>query len=89
MQIWQYNAWCAGYKAHNVDVLSIQIQAAYYNAYWNGAQKHKKSLKSVIKSIYKELEKEKPKKLIPIDVDAISKEFDRLEEFRKYGWYKE
>lgn len=89
LQIWQYNAVCAGYKARNVDELANKIHAAYYGAYWNGAQKHKKSLQSVIRSLYKDLVKDKTKKIVPIDVNKVSKDFEKLEDFRRYGWFKE
>ena len=87
MELWQYNAWCEAYKDRSVDVLAIQIQAAYLGAYWNGFNKHKKSLESVLKSLRKEkLNKAKKE---PIDVDKISEQFRQMEELKIYGYTKQ
>lgn len=68
------------------DLVSL-VEAAYYNAYWNGASKHKKSLESVVKGIYKNVSRHK-EEVVPIDYEAINKEFAGMEELRKYGWTK-
>lgn len=84
LTIYQYNAYCEGYKLKQADELVSLIESAYYNAYWNGTQKHKKSLSSVVRNIYKEVSKSKIKRT-PIDFNKVDKEFAEMEELRKYG----
>lgn len=91
LAIWQWNAYCEGYKLKQADELALKTEAAYFGAYWSGYSKGpKKSLKRVIKEIYKPLEKNKkrptPK---PIDVEAVSKVFERMEALKNNGWYQE
>lgn len=78
MTLWQYNAWCEAYQLRIKDDLSLQLQAAYYNAYWNSKAKHKRSLKSVLR----ELLGSKKKKAPPLDVAAARQIFKQLEEIK-------
>ena len=88
LTIYQYNAYCDGYRLRQADELVAKVEAAYYSAYWNGAQKHKKSLNTVVKSIYKGVTKnKKPRK--PIDVKATENDFAKMEGLKKYGWCKD
>lgn len=87
MQLWQYYAWCEAFQDKLVDQLSLQIQAAYYGAYWNSGAKHKKSLNAVLKSLRSN--RVSNKKRIPIDKEEVSKRFTQMEELKKYGWTKE
>lgn len=80
MTLWQYNAWCEAYGQRVRDDLALQIQAAYYNAYWNSAAKHKRSLKSVLKEL--QSSKKKRKKGPPLDVNAARRAFAQLEEIK-------
>lgn len=68
------------------DTLAIQVQSAFYGAYWNGFSKHKKSLDRVLKDIYKGTEKKK--KVVPIDFKRLENEFIAMEELHKNGWTK-
>lgn len=63
------------------------VEAAYYSAYWNGAQKHKKSLENVVKHIYRSVSRKRIKRE-PIDFKKVNKEFAEMEELRKYGRIK-
>lgn len=87
MSLWQYNAWCEAYRKRKQDELAIQVQAAYYCAYWNSGAKHKRSLSSVLKQILRS--DRKTKKGPPLDIDAVRKKFRQLEELRTYGYTKE
>ncbi len=90
LTIWQWNAYCDGYKFRRADELALKIEAAYYEAYWNGYSKGgKKSLKRIIQDIYKRQNKQKKKKPTPIDIDKVSKQFERMEALRKNGWYQD
>lgn len=80
MTLWQYNAWCEAYQLKVKDDLSLQIQAAYYSAYWNSRAKHKRSLKSVLKEL--QGSKKKRKKGPPLDVEAAKQIFQRLKEIK-------
>lgn len=71
-----------------VDNLALQVQSAYYCAYWNSWSKHKKSLQSILRAIYASSEKQKKKK-VKIDVEKVSKQFRQMEELIKDGWTKE
>lgn len=62
------------------DDLALQIQAAYYGAYWNSAAKHKRSLKSVLKEL--QGSKKKRRKGPPLDVDEAKRIFQRLKEIK-------
>lgn len=86
MTFWQYNAYSEGYILQQKDALALQVQAAYYEAYWNGEAKHKKSLEEILRRIYKDTEK--PKKSKPMDVKALEQEFALMEELRKYATTK-
>lgn len=86
MDLWQYNAWCEAYQDKIIDNLTIQIQAAYLNAYWSGFSKHKKSLDSVLKSLRKD--KVNKAKKEPINVKEISEQFRQMEELKLYGYTK-
>lgn len=87
LTIYQYNAYCEGYRLKQADELVSRVEAAYFNAYWNGAQKHKKSLENVVNRIYKKVAR-KHKKPIPLDFKEVDKEFAMMEELRKYAKYK-
>lgn len=89
MSFWQFNAYCEAFQDRQIDSLSLQIQAAYYNAYWNSAAKHKKSLMSVLKSLRNKSNSNKTKKREPIDVESVSRKFRQMEELKEYGWTKE
>lgn len=80
MTLWQYNAWCEAFQLKVKDDLALQIQAAYYGAYWNSAAKHKRSLKSVLKEL--QGSKKKRKKGPPLDVDEAKRIFQRLKEIK-------
>ena len=80
MTLWQYNAWCEAYQQRVKDDLTLQVQAAYYCAYWNGGSKHKRSLKSVLREI--QGSKKKRKKGPPLDVAEAKRIFQRLEEIK-------
>lgn len=80
MSLWQYNAWCEAHKLKVKDDLSLQLQAAYYGAYWNSGAKHKRSLKSVLREL--QGSKRKHKKGPPLDLDEARKIFQRLEEIK-------
>lgn len=79
MSLWQYNAWCEAYQARTIDTLSLQLQAAYYGAYWNGASKHKKSLKSVLKAL-RSKEKQEPvvEPIVLEQAEAIFKKYEEM-----------
>jgi hypothetical protein len=86
MELWQYNAWGDAFRDKQIDKLAIQIQAEYLGAYWGGlSNKRKKSLDAVLSAIHKK--KPKHVKREPIDVEAIEKDFQRLEELKANGWY--
>lgn len=87
LTIYQYNAYCEGYRLHQADNLVSMVEAAYYSAYWNGAQKHKKSLENVVKHIYRSVSRKRIKRE-PIDFKKVNKEFAEMEELRKYGRIK-
>ena len=87
LDLWQYNAYCEGYKLKCADDLSNMLTASYYNAYWNGASKSKKSLENVLTKLYRELDKDAPRE--KIDVDAVRKDFERMEALRRNGWWQE
>ena len=80
MALWQYNAWCEAHKLRIKDDLSLQIQAAYYGAYWNSKAKHKRSLKSVLKELQGSSKKRKKAQGPPLDVAEARRIFKRLEE---------
>ena len=80
MSLWQYNAWCEAHRQRARDNLCLQVQAAYYGAYWNSKVKHKRSLKSVLKEL--QGSKKKHKKGPPLDLDEARKIFKRLEEIK-------
>lgn len=84
MSFWQYNAWCEAYRDKQLDNLSLQVQAAYYGAYWSSATKHKKSLRQVLDNINKG--RTRKTKRVPIDYEKVNSEFKQVEEIRKYGW---
>jgi hypothetical protein len=67
--------------------LVSRVEAAYFNAYWNGAQKRKKSLENVVNHIYKKVAR-KHKKPMPLDFKEVDKEFAEMEGLRNYGWIK-
>ena len=85
LTIYQYNAYCEGYKLRQVDELASRVEAAYYGAYWNGASKHKKSLQSVVNKLYQSVRKSKKKTTEPIDIKALDKEFAEMEVLRNYA----
>lgn len=78
-----------GYRYKCADDLVNQLTAAYYNAYWNGANKSKKSLNSVVRSIYRGIDKDFNKAAPKIDKAVVKKDFERMEALKTYGWYKE
>ena len=80
MTLWQYNAWCEAHKLKIKDDLSLQIQAAYYGAYWNSKAKHKRSLKSVLKELHGS--RRRRKKGPPLDVAAAREIFQQLKEIK-------
>ena len=80
MSLWQYNAWCEAYQMRIKDELSLQIQAAYYNAYWNSGAKHKRSLKSVLRELQGPQKGRKGGP--PLDVAAARQTFQRLKEIK-------
>lgn len=82
----QFNAFSFGAQLKKLDDMASLLQGAYYTAYWSGGSKHKKSLKSVLRSLYAHVEK---KKREPIDFEKVDKEFKRLEDLKKHGWYQE
>ena len=61
------------------DDLSLQIQAAYYGAYWNSGAKHKRTLKSVLKEIQGSRKRNR-KKVPPLDIAEARRVFQRLKE---------
>lgn len=85
MTLWQYNAYSEAKELAVQDELCLKVQAAFYNAYWNSGKKHKKTLKQVIDAIRNDPYKE----VVPIDIDALAKEFKQAEELRTYGWTAE
>jgi hypothetical protein len=87
MDLWEYNAWSEAWQERVADDLSLQIQAAYYGAYWNGWTKgHKKTLQQVLKSLRTQKRKNNSK---PIDVNKVAEELKQAEELAKNGWTKQ
>lgn len=82
MDLWQFNAYSVAWKARMRDVLAIEIQGAWLNAYWNSSKKHKMSLRKVLRELEDKQETEKPK----IDKVEVEKTFKQFEELQKYGW---
>ena len=83
MSLWQFNSWMRAQSRRQKDSLALQVQAAYYNAYWNSATKHKKSLNSVLKDIYREERTSNRKK---IDFKQAESKFKKFEEILTNGW---
>lgn len=85
MTLWQYNAYREAFSGKQRDLLCLQLQAAYYGAYWNSMSKHKKSLDSVIGEIQKA---DRPKK----SLEVISQEeidwFKKAKELEQNGKVK-
>lgn len=81
MEMWQFTAYCDAWELRVKDQLSIQLQSAYYNAYWNSATKNKKSLEEVLSKLHEE----KHSTTTAISKQAIDR-FELLEEVKEKGY---
>ena len=84
LDLFQFNACSLGAADRNKDLLAIEIQGAYYDAYWNNA-KRPKSLQYVLNKIYKERNAPAP----PVDVDLFQKRKRRLVENARHKGNKD
>lgn len=86
MTLWQYNAYREAFSGRQRDLLCLQLQAAYYNAYWSAiSSKHKKSLDSVIGEIQKA---DRPKKSLEKVKPEEIEWFKKVKELEKDGKVK-